>query len=149
MKKILIFATLLLIMSIALFGCSKIIIEDTINKFQDAINNEDIDALKNIMSPDSDMSTVAGYEDIKVYFDGFIPLEYSNLDIDLNGNTADVNTDANYYNTPKTIQVLFVMKKTNNFFSFMFPEWKVYQYYDSLSGFDSPVWRKIKKLNTN
>ena len=148
MKKISFLILILLILSISLFGCSKMVIEDTIKKFQDAVNKDDVDALKNVMSPDSDFSTVAEYNNFLKYFNGFKPLEYKNLDIDIDSNKANVNADGYYYNTPGTIQVLFVMKKVNNLFSFIFPDWRVYQYYDSLSGFDSPVWRKIKKLNS-
>lgn len=146
MKKIFLLLILILIMSVALFGCSKVIIEDTIDKFQKAVNNNDVDALNEVMSPDSDFDTVAEYETFLQFFDGFTPLEYKNLDININGNMADVNADAYYRNTPDPDSVLFVMKKVDNFFSFIFPDWRILRYY-AWDDFNEPVWRKIKKLN--
>ena len=150
MKKILIL--LIIITSIFLFGCSKAAIENTINKFQDAVNNGDADALENVMSPDSDFYKTYTFDSfISDNFSGFTPLEYKNLDINIDSSSADVNADAYYLTDPLNPvkdDVLFVMRKVDNFFSFIFPEWKVYQYYDG-GNFNRPndaVWRKIKNL---
>ncbi len=145
-KKYLLF--ILLIAMFALFGCSEYIIEGTIKKFQDAINDEDPEALKEVLSPDSEFYVTGEFSTfISDNFSDKIPIEYKNLDIDINDNYADVYADE-YYNinepTPLKDDALFVMKKVNNFFSFIFPDWKIYKFYNE-GDFENPVWKKIKK----
>ena len=139
---------LIVLLSFLLFGCSKLVIEDTIRKFQDAINNEDAEALKEVMSPDSDFYKTTTFEEfIEDNFSQKIPVEYKNLDIDINDNLADVYADEySLANTdhPEINEVLFVMRKVDNFFSFIFPEWKVYRFYNE-GDFNNPVWKRVKK----
>ena len=154
MKKIFLLLILILIMSVALFGCSKVIIEDTIKDWENAINNNDPDALEKTISPDSDFYVTYTVNYLvgptNSYFYGFIPVNYYNLDINIDNSYANVYADATYKGAKVPGGVLFKMKKKEALLSFIFPEWKVYQYYDNgeFSSPDDAVWRKIKKLNT-
>ncbi len=145
---------LIIVVSFMLFGCSKIVIEETIRKFQEAVNNEDPEALKEVMSPESQFY-ITGEFDAFIqdnFVDNKIPVEYKNLDIDIGDTTADVRADEYYKidtSNPGHDEVLFVMKKVDNFLSFIFPDWKIYQFYNegNLNKDDpnAPVWKKIKK----
>jgi len=120
-------------------GCAKTAIKSTISDFEDAINDESASDLKETLSPDSDYivsdPTAAEFLD---YFQSnfYIPVNYSNLDIDVGGGDADVFSDGTYDGTPT--EVKFWMRREGWFLS---SDWRVYRYYD-FGDFSNPVWRK-------
>jgi len=130
MKRIMVL--LLLLFAVSLFGCSKMLIEQTIEDFEKAVNEEDIDALANTISEESEFSPAINkdlFQHLWEYFNGFIPVNFYNYNISIDGSDADVYTDADF----KEIEVKakFLMRKNQAFFSFLLPDWKIYQYWDN------------------
>jgi hypothetical protein len=138
-----------IILCAALFvviGCSnEKAIEKTINDWTSAINDADPDAMRDAVSPDSEMYDPALIDTlIKIYFADFDPVSYDLGDMNIDNPYADVPADAVYAGIPNAAK--FVMKKKQGFFSFLAPEWNVYKYFDN-GNFDpgEEVWKKLKK----
>jgi hypothetical protein len=131
-------------------GCAQAMIENTIDDFEAAVNNrelEGVDDLMEVLSEDSEMMA-GGRPNVEyfhlVYFDGFTPVEYSSLDIELDGGYADVYTTADYGSDPN-IEVMFEMRRHG---FFLFPTWKVKQYWDN-NNIDNNleiVWQRLKAI---
>lgn len=140
---------ILFILSLLAFGCSnEKAIEETLEDWEDAINEDDADALWDTVSPDSNFYDTQTSQQLLDYFDGFTPVKYSDEDIDIDKPYADVLADATYAGVPVTGDdgsVMFVMKKEEGFFSFLNPDWRVYKYYDN-GEFDDPVWQKLQRM---
>ena len=139
-----------IILCAALFvviGCSnEKAIEETIADWTSAINDADPDAMRDAVSPDSEMYDPALINTlITSIFRGFHPVSYDLGDMNIDNPYADVPADAIYAGIPNAAK--FVMKKKQGFFSFLAPEWNVYKYFDN--GLFVPdqdeVWRKLKK----
>lgn len=145
MKRIPVIAIILI--SIILFGCSnEKAIEIVISDFEDAVNDSSESKIQDILSPESDFYITGAFTEFLANFDGFRPVNYSNLSISVNGSDADVDADVSYSEIPE--QAKFVMKKEETFLSIFIPDWKVKQYWDTNnpSGNLEYVWMRIKKL---
>lgn len=148
MKRPLMPAILLFAISLLFFGCSnEMMIEKTIDDWTGAINNNDVEAMEDVLSPDSDyyITLTANYlvgdplDD--PYFEDFTPVSYALGSIDIDVPYADVPATATYVGVPNN--AMFVMKREPGFLSFLFPDWKVYRYFDN-GDFTTAVWRKPK-----
>ncbi len=147
MKKITLLILTVVITIIPLLGCTQYYIEKTIDDWEKAINNGDDDALDDLSSPDSDFWVTWTAKDlIDIYFSGFTPVHYYNLNTSIDNPYADVFADATYAGVQVTGGVWFVLKKEETLLSFIFPDWKIYRYYDShdpdTGEWSEPVWRK-------
>jgi uncharacterized membrane protein YvbJ len=133
-------------LSLLLFGCQKAAIENAIDDFESAVNDDDADALDSVISSDSQFRVTNTFDDFLGYFDGFRPVSYSGLDIETDGPDATVDADASYNGTAQKVQ--FIMKRDEAFFAFLFPDWKVKEYWDNnnTDGTLEFVWLKIKKF---
>jgi len=144
MKRIII--PLLLLFTISLFGCSKMLIEQTIEDFEKAVNEDNAAALKETISEESEYSTAINTEEwfqyLLDYFQGY-DINYYNYDISINGSNADAYVYADFDST--TEEALFVMKKKEALFSFIFPDWKIYQYWDTNNTAETldNIWKKL------
>ncbi|KPJ88588.1 MAG: hypothetical protein AMS17_04855 [Spirochaetes bacterium DG_61] len=120
-------------------GCAKTAIKNTISDFEDAINDEYAPDLLDTLSPDSDFilsdPDATGF---LFYFQssGYIPVNYRNLDISVDGGDADVFSDGTYAGAPTDVK--FWMRKEGGLFS---ADWRVFRYYDN-GDFSTPVWRR-------
>ena len=144
MKRILIAVLVLAGGVLFVFGCSsEKVIENKIDDWTDAINDGDTGALTDAVSPDSEMYDPVNIDNlIDVYFSGLTPVGYDLGNIDIDKPYADVPAEATYAGIPNDAK--FVMKKESGFFSFLFPKWNVYQYYDN-GDFGTPVWKKVRR----
>ena len=151
MKRLLIPAIALFSITLLFFGCSnEKAIEKTIGEFEDAVNDNNDGNLKDTLSPDSKLYITQTFDDFLIYFDGFYPVSYPNLDISVDGDTGDAITVATYYEggLNSNIDVQFIMRKEKGFFSFLNPSWKVLEYWDNADGTFQFIWQKLqmKKL---
>lgn len=146
MKKITLLILTVVITIIPLLGCTQYYIEKTIDDWEKAINDSDADALENLLSPDSDFWVTGTFQEFLDYFEGNKPVHYSNLDISVNNPYADVYANATYKGVEVDGGVWFVLKKEEALLSFLFPDWRIYQYYD-FGDWSNPVWRKLQHLN--
>lgn len=147
MKRFGIVLAVAVLSSVFISGCAKMAIEKTISEFEDAVNKEDAEALEDIMSPDSDFYVTATFDTFLDYFDGFRDVKYNNLNIDVDGRDAEVYADGTYNLGEQgeiTEGVLFWMRREEALLAFIFPDYKVYRYYD-LDNFSDPVWQKLKE----
>jgi len=130
------------------FACSNDkAIEKTISDFEEAANNNDLDAMKDTISPHSDWDvTRLQVEIMNHLYPNYTPLDFTNLIIDVDSPYADVESTALYRNTDPTT-AWFVMRKEEKFLSFLFPDWKIKEFYD-LDKPNDPIWKKIKKTPT-
>jgi outer membrane murein-binding lipoprotein Lpp len=145
MKRFAMVLVIVVISSAFISGCAKMAIEKTISEFEDAVNNMDAKALEDIMSTESTQTTVATYENfLKDNFSHIIPVDYKNLDIDINGRDADVYADATYIEGEIDDDVKFWMRREEALFSFLFPDWRIYQYFAN-GNFEDPIWLKTKE----
>jgi hypothetical protein len=128
-------------------SCDQMAIEDAINTFEDAVNDNSSTDMKNILSPDSQFYILGDWDVFLAYFGGQRPVEYTNLDINQDGENARVLTDATYNAVPVTGGVKFRMRKDNSESTFFSPSWKVYQYYDFGNFVEDTdaVWKKVNK----
>ncbi len=139
-------------LSILIFiSCNQMAIESTISDFETAINDTDFAAgitpnntqdIKDTLSPDSEFYVTETFNALLLHFDGFDPVGYSNLNIDVDGSNADVTADADLAGIPEDAK--FVMRKdsASTFFS---PEWKIKQYWDTNNVSENLefVWKKL------
>ncbi len=132
------------ICSMLALGCAKVAIESAISDFEDAVNNDSTSEIQDVMSPDSDFYVTATFSEFLDYFDGFRDVAYSNLDIEIDGRDATVYSDGTYNSGATPVDVLFWMRREEAFFAFLFPDYKVYRYYD-FGDFSTPVWQKLKE----
>lgn len=151
MKRIILFALIisLIIISIFILGCAQAAVETAITDFKTAVNNDSVSGIQNALSPESDFYITATFIEFLDHFDGNRNVHYSNLQTTIEGANANASADATYkYGDPNAIsdEVLFWFKRQNTLFAFLFPDYKVYRYYDS-ADFSVPVWRKIQKKN--
>jgi uncharacterized membrane protein YvbJ len=145
MKKSLIAITVLSFVAILFFSCSnEAIINQTIDSFQNAVNNNNLDGVKATLSPYCDWNITGVQVEILNYLYGtYTPLSYTNRSISVNSPWADVTSTAKYYGTDDTT-AWFRMRKNDGFFSFLNPEWKIKEIYD-LNNHTDPVWKKIQQ----
>jgi hypothetical protein len=127
-------------------GCAQAMIENTIDDFEAAVNDENgVEDLMDVLSEDSDF--MAGepitVEYFHAYFDGFRPINYHSLDVQVDGGYADVYTTADYTGDPNPLEVMFEMRRHG---FFLFPTWKVKQYWDDNGGSLSVVWQRLKAI---
>jgi uncharacterized membrane protein YvbJ len=145
MKRFAMVLAIAVISPVFISGCAKMAIEKTISEFEDAVNNEDQKKLKDVMSPDSDFYVTATFQEFLDYFDDFRDVNYKNLDIEVDGRDAEVYSDATYNSGNTRVTVLFWMRREEALFAFLFPDFKVYRYYDNLGDFSVPIWQKLKE----
>lgn len=135
-------AALMLVIALLFAGCAKAQIENAIQDFEDAVNEDDTDALVGILA-DASLFKVGdptfNINALLDHFDGFRPVTYSNLDIDVNGTEADVNADASLSGISE--DALFIMLKEGG-------DWKVREYWDTnnVGGNLEFIWHKIQRL---
>jgi len=148
MKRFFFPVLIFIIFSLLLFGCQKAAIENAIDDFENAINESDVSALDSVISSDSQMRTggPSVLETFMDQFDEFRPIDFSGIDIEQDGSDATAYADADYYGT--AIDAKFIMKRDEAFFAFLFPDWKVKEYWDTNNPDDElvMVWQKIKSL---
>lgn len=127
------------------FSCSaEKAIEQTIQDFEDAANDGDIDALKDTLSSHSEWDiTGLQAEVLNTHLSGYTPLEYTDLTIEVDKPHADVESTALYLNTAPTT-AWFIMREEDKFFSFLFPDWRIKEFYDLDNPVDA-IWKKLKK----
>ncbi|MFW6139557.1 MAG: hypothetical protein ACOC7U_10365, partial [Spirochaetota bacterium] len=77
-------------------GCSKIAIENTISDFEDAVNKNSTNDIKEVLSTESEMYITTAFDQFLSYFDDFRNVNYSNLDINVDGGDGEVYADATY-----------------------------------------------------
>jgi hypothetical protein len=138
-----------LILLIFTLGCAKAQIENTIADFEAAANKANGEAdLTETISEDShyyDPLLIKDFHNTYLYPE--LP-SYGSLDIDVSGGDADVFTTADYQGQVDAVNVQFIMKRHG---FFLFPSWKVKEYWDDASGSMSMIFQKIKneqiKLN--
>jgi len=132
--------------SLLLFGCQKAAIENAIDDFENAVNSNDTNALDSVISSDSEFRITNTFEDFLIYFDGFQPVSYSGIVIEQDGADATVDADATYKSTELSVE--FIMKRDEAFFAFLFPDWKIKEYWDdnNTEGTLDFIWLKIKGM---
>ncbi len=146
-----------IIISLSFIACSdEAAIEETISAWEKAIEDKDINDLKSIVSPDSEMYADA---DVMIdyilndYFSNIAKVEYSNLDMDVGENYADVIPGSSIYTDDVDLTYekpsKFKMKKEEGFLSSISPDWRVYKYWDDANDdgvFDDSdyLWRKLQ-----
>jgi hypothetical protein len=151
MKKLII-SGIIAISILIFFSCDQMAIKSTISDFENAINDTDfivgINAeneqdIEDTLSPDSEFYVTGTFSDLLNHFDGFSPVAFSNLNIDVDGSNADVNSDADLAGIAEDAK--FVMRKESDS-TFFSPEWKIKQYWDTnnLSGDLEFVWKKLQ-----
>ena len=145
MKRLII--SIVIVLSISIFftlGCNKLAIETTIADFEDAVNDNNVNDIENIMSPDSNFSEAGTFQAFLDYFIGLRLVNYTNLDIDIDGSNSRVLSDGTYVGL--AVDVKFRMRKDESDSTFFSPSWKVYQYYDygAFTEPDDAVWQKLK-----
>jgi hypothetical protein len=145
MKKSFIAIIALSFLVILFFGCSnEAIINQTIDAFQNAVNNNNLDGVKAALSPYCEYNiTEVQVEILNHLYGSYTPLSYTNRSISVNSPWADVTTTAKYHNTGDTT-AWFRMRKNDGFFSFLNPEWKIKEIYD-LDNHTVPIWKKIQQ----
>ena len=146
MKKLIISG--ILAISILIFiSCDRMAIEDAITTFESAVNDDSSTDMENILSPDSEMYILADWDTFLAYFDSFRPVDYTNVDVNLDGDNARVTTDATYSEVEVPDGVKFRMKKDDSDSTFFQPSWKVYQYYDygNFEEDTDAVWKKLNR----
>ncbi len=147
MKKLIISG--ILAISILIFiSCDRMAIEDAITTFESAVNDDSSTDMENILSPDSEMYILADWNYVLDHFDGFRPVDYTNLDINIDGKNARVITDSTYDDVPVDGGVKFRMRKDESNSTFFQPSWKVFQYYEH-GNFVEDTDAFWKKLNRN
>ena len=146
MKRLII--TGIIAISILIFAsCDQMAIEDAINTFEDAVNDDSSSDMENILSPDSQQYILSDWDTFLDYFDDQRPVDYTNLDINLDGENARVLTDATYSEVPVLGGVKFRMRKDQADSTFFMPSWKVYQYYDNgnFAEDTDAIWKKLNR----
>ena len=146
MKRLIIVGIILI--SIIIFAsCDRIAIEDAVTTFENAVNDNSSTDMKNILSPDSQFYITAGWDAFLAYFGGFTPVDYTNLDINIDSDNARVITDATYNEVPVSGGVKFRMRKDDSDSTFFKPSWKVYQYYDNGAFVEDTdaIWKKLNR----
>ncbi len=148
MKRIILFTSIisLMIISIFILGCAQAAVESAITDFKNAVNNDSVSEIQSALSPESDFYITATFSEFLDHFDGNRNVHYSNLQSTIEGANANTYANATYkYGDPGAISddVWFWLKRQNTLFAFLFPDYKVYRYYDS-ADFTDPVWRKIQ-----
>ncbi len=134
--------------SILIFmSCDQMAIEDAITSFESAVNDDSSADMENILSPDSEFYITEEWGAFLDYFDGFRPVDYTNVDVNLDGDNARVTTDATYSGIEVPDGVKFRMKKDDSDSTFFQPSWKVYQYYDNGSFVEDTdaIWKKLNR----
>ncbi len=132
--------------SLLLFGCQKAAIENAIDDFENAVNSDDANALDSVISSDSEFRITGTFENFLDYFDAFRPVSYSGISIEQDGSDATVDADATYKGTATSVE--FIMKRDEAFFAFLFPDWKVKEYWDTNNTKNelTMIWQKIKSM---
>ena len=99
---------------------------------------------KSQLSPDSNFSEAGTFQAFLDYFIGLRLVNYTNLDIDIDGSNSRVLSDGTYVGL--AVDVKFRMRKDESDSTFFSPSWKVYQYYDwgNFTEPDDAVWQKLK-----
>lgn len=147
MKRTLLILSLIITVITAgvLLGCANAAVESAISDFKNAINHNDPNQLKNALSPESDMYSAGGWEELLTdYFtEENRPVAYSGYTINVSGADADAYASATYQSVPVGDGVWFWFKRENTFLAFLFPSYKVYRYYD-YGDWSNPVWKKIQ-----
>jgi uncharacterized membrane protein YvbJ len=147
MKRPLIAMVVLVSIAFLFFGCSnEKAIETTIGDFEAAVNNNSVGDIKDTLSPDSDFYITQTFQNFLDYFKDQRNVNYPNPDITVNGDNGDALCDATYDSGSLPVNVQFVMKKEKGFFSFLFPSWKVLEYWDdaAVSGTLDNIWKRIQ-----
>ena len=147
MKKRTIFALAAALLFFVIFGCSnEKAIEEAISAFEDAVNNDSTAEMQDALSEASDFYITQTFSELLDHFDGFRPVSYTNLDMSMGKENADVNATASLAGISE--QALFVMRKESGFMSFIAPQWKVRQYWDTnnTAGELEYVWKKIQRM---
>lgn len=145
MKRLIISIVIVLSISIFFtFGCDKLAIETAIADFESAVNDNNITDFKAVLSSESDFYITETWGDFLNYFSDFDPVNYTNLDIDIDGSNSRVLSDGTYVGL--AVDVKFRMRKDESDSTFFVPSWKVYQYYDygAFTEPDDAVWQKLK-----
>ena len=147
MKRLII--SIVIVLSISIFftlGCNKLAIETTIADFETAVNDDNVNDIEDIMSPDSNMYQVGTFQGFLDFFIGSRDVNYTNLDIDIDGSNSRVLADGTYNDGLTPVDVKFRMRKDESDSTFFSPSWKVYQYYDwgNFTEPDDAVWQKLK-----
>ena len=113
-------------------------IEQTINDFATASNNNDVVLLNSLLSEDSQFwpGRPTTVEELLVYMNDASPITFSNLSITENGDDGTVSASAVYgFIGPTPFSVDFVMRRHDK-------EWKIKEYYD-YKGVNPYVWLRI------
>jgi hypothetical protein len=136
-----IFLALVMMVALLFAGCTKAKIEDAIQDFESAVNDYNQSALDSLLA-DASLFKATGPPGVAAfldYFEGFRPVSYSGLDIDVNGSDADAHASASYAGSP--ISALFIMKKEGS-------DWKVREYHDTNNAQQTLqfVWHKVQEL---
>ena len=140
--------TVFIIVAVFFFSCSaEKQIKKVIGDFEDAANENDLDAMEATISSHSDWSiTDLQQKILDDHLSGYTPLEYTELDIfDLDKPHAEVESTALYDGIGPTT-AWFVMREEEKFFSFLFPDWKIKEFYD-LDDRAFPIWKKLQSQN--
>ena len=127
------------------FSCSaEKAIKEVIQDFEDAANNNDLDAMEATLSPQSQWDITQLQTLVLGHLNPtYTPLEYTDLSIDVDKPDANVESTALYKSTAPTT-AWFIMREEEKFFSFLFPDWRIKEFYD-LDDDINPVWKKLKK----
>jgi hypothetical protein len=150
MKRLIIIG--IIVISFIIFAsCDQMAIEDAIQTFEDAVNSNSDNEMKNILSPDSQQYIIGAWDIFQNYFDGQRDVNYTNLEINMiDGENARVFTDATYSDiVPVPGGVKFRMRKDESDSTFFMPSWKVYQYYDNGNFVEDTdaIWKKLRRKN--
>jgi len=144
MKRIII--PVLILFSVLLFSCAEMAIENTISDFEGSVNIENISDIKETLSTESEMYLGdTEFQAFLDYFDIHRNVDYSSLDISIDGRDADVYSDGTYQSGTYPTKVLFWMRREEAIFAFISQDWRVYRYYDDdnfIVDLDE-VWKKI------
>jgi uncharacterized membrane protein YvbJ len=137
-------AALILVIALLFAGCAKAQIENAIQDFEDSVNDSDLNAFENLISVQSDFY-ITGPVTIPEFHQYLVDnssIDYLDLDIDVNGSSARVYTNASYNNDSYTVAVKFIMNKDGG------SDWRVKEYWDANNPQDDLVvfWQNIKDL---
>jgi hypothetical protein len=141
MKRTLISIIILVIVASLFISCAnERSIEQTINDFATASNNNDLSLLTGLLSPDSDFWAgglgMPNVEALLAYMNSASPISFTIQTPSVNGNDATVNASAVYgFIGPTPFSVYFVMRLHDK-------EWKIRQYYDYVGDPDY-VWLRL------
>jgi len=119
-------------------------IEGAIIGFENAINNDDVNSIQNILSPESQFYITGTFDAFLDYFDGFRPITFSNFDVTVDDLEAEVYADINFTGSIDE-ETYLVMRKDSVYKGLLFPEWQVKEYWDTnnQSGNLEFIWLRV------